>query len=135
MIKRAQIALFFDIHQLFYSKFLMRSRPQTADVEEFKSQLIFPIKNSKQRYNDSVAILKIFAPHCAQVVELQKLENLSAILGQKFFYFLSLLSCLKIINGFENSSPECVFSSMTPLLGQSGAETTECTVWTINDQG
>ena len=60
------------------------------------------------------------------VVELQELENLSAILGQKFFYFLSLLSCLKIINGFENSSPECVFSSMTPLVEQSEAEPTEC---------
>ena len=59
------------------------------------------------------------------VVELQELENLSAILRQKFFYFLSLLSCLKIINGFENSSPECVFSSMTPLVEQSEAEPTE----------
>ena len=70
---------------------------------------------------------KTSTPFCKYVVvELQELENLSAILGQKFFYFLSLLSCLKIINGFENSSPECVFSSMTPLVEQSEAEPTEC---------
>ena len=123
MIKRAQIALFFDIHQLFHSKLLMRSRQQT--LKNSKAIWFFN-KNSEQRNNDSVAILKILPPHCAVVVELQKLENLSAILGQKFFYFLSLLSCLKIINGFENSSPECVFSSMTPLLEQSEAEPTEC---------
>ena len=118
MIKRVQIALFFDIHQLFHSKLLMRSRQQT--LKNSKAIWFFN-KNSEQRNNDSLAILKILPPHCAVVVELQKLENLSAILGQKFFYFLSLLSCLKIINGFENSSPECVFSSMTPLLEWSRA--------------
>ena len=122
-VKRAQIAFFFDIHQLFDSKPLMRSRRQMLKNSKASD---FSIKNSEQRNNDSVAILKILPPHCAVVVELQKLENLSAILGQKFFYFLSLLSCLKIINGFENSSPECVFSSMTPLLEQSEAEPTEC---------
>ena len=123
MIKREQIALFFDIHQLFHSKLLMRSRRKT--LKNSKAIWFFN-KNSEQRNNDSVAISKILLPHCAVVVELQKLENLSAILGQKFFYFLSLLSCLKIINGFENSSPECVFSSMTPLLEQSEAEPTKC---------